>query len=316
MTRLGWMVCAASLAISSWALPALAQPAADVGTAVTLARDAKERYDAGDWQGALVLFEAAEKKAHSPVLGLYIARCQRQVGRWLLAREVYSRVAAEELAPNAPEPFVNARSDARRELEVLEGRIPRVTFELVGIPAEATVELDGVVVARGDLTTPMRLDPGSHVAVATSRGGELARIQFVADEGRTSQVRLEVRAATKASPPRAAPPRKTPGSYVPGVVLLGAGVAGLAAGTVTRVVAFQKVADVEGRCFGNRCLAADESEIGTAETLQTVSTVCFVVGGAAAAAGVVLLIVRPGGTDAPSAALRLSPGWSGVAGAF
>jgi hypothetical protein len=311
------MVCAASFAISFWALPALAQPAADVGTAVTLARDAKERYDAGDWQGALVLFEAAEKKAHSPVLGLYIARCQRQAGRWLLAREVYSRVAAEELAPNAPEPFVNARSDARRELEVLEGRIPRVTLELVGIPAEATVQLDGAVVARGDLTTPMRLDPGSHVAVATSRGGELARIQFVADEGRTSKVRLEVRAAPKASPPRATPPRKTSGSYVPGAVLLGAGVAGLAAGTVTRVVAFQKVSDVEGRCdVNNRCLAGDESSIDTAETLQTVSTVCLVVGGAAAAAGVVLLIVRPGGTDAPSAALRLSPGWSGVAGAF
>jgi hypothetical protein len=323
LRRLLAMLLLATIPIAA---PALGQPhgdAADAREAIALGREAKEKYDRGDWAGALELFEAAEQKAHSPVLLLYIARCQRNLGRLLRARDVYRRIAEEPLPAGASAPFLAARSDAASDLQALTPRIPRLSVDTSRLPAGAVIELDGEVVEASRLGQPLAVDPGAHELRARLGSREVARAAVRADEGGSHQVRLVPRAATTPPPkpsPKVVPggdtkPEAEGGSYVPGAVVLGFGVAALAAGVALRVVALQKIDDVESRCVGTSCLAEDEEEVDTAIAMQTASTVCFVVGGAAAATGVVLLLVRPGGGD-PAVALRVLPNGVGVAGTF
>lgn len=292
---------------------ALAQPASDTQTAVALARDAKEKYDQGDWQGALELFEAAEAKAHSPVLLLYAARCNRNLGRLLRARELLTQVTSEALGPTPPSPFVTAQKDAAADLQALEARIPKLVIDRSAAPASWVVALDGDTVE----TNEVEVDPGEHVV--TAAGGAFEK-KVTALEGATVTVIV-----TPPSSPRPAPPPPPPAPVVPapsddalllapGLSLLGLGVIGLAVGVGLRVTALEKVSDVKDRCIGGSCLAADEAEIDDAVTLETVSTVLFAVGGAAAATGVVLLIVLPGGGDDVS--LDVRPGYLGLRGSF
>ncbi len=309
-------------------VPAAAQqPKPDAAEAVALARGAKERYDQGNWTEALTLFEQAEAKAHSPVLLLYAARCHRNLGHLVRAREVYQRVATEQLAPNAPEPFKAAQRDAKGDLEALEPRIGRAAIDRKDAPSSWSVEIDGAAVS----SSPVLLDPGPHVLVAKDAGTEKLRRDFLAREGETIELTVGPasprpngdlppnRDPVKPEPPRQDAERSPPPAavYAPGIVLVTLGAGGLAAGIATRVIAFQKVSDVKDRCDGNVCRLEDKAEIESAETFQTVSTGAFAVGGAMAATGIVLVVVLPmqAGGDG-NVSLRFGPGSVTLTGTF
>ena len=127
--------------------------------AVELARKAKEAFDQSQWRGALELFEQAEAKAHSPVLLLYAARCHRNLGELIAARQLFKRVIDEPLGPDAPEPFKAAQSDAAADLEAVEGRIPVVVLDRSAAPKDWRVTVDGVAVDSDEVP----VDPGEHV---------------------------------------------------------------------------------------------------------------------------------------------------------
>jgi hypothetical protein len=321
--RRGALSIAVGLA-AALALPvsSLAQPAAPPAeTAVSLAAEAKASYDRGAWAEALELFARAEEKAHSPVIVLYMARCHRNLGRLVEARDLYAKVASEELAPGAPEPFVTAKADAAEDLNALEPRVPRITISLVGIPQDAAVEVDGRVLTPEERGERTMLNPGAHTIRALRGGAEVARAEIQLAEGADEVV--ELRAATQAplvpiapeAPTTGGDAQSSSGSLAPGLIVTGIGAVALGAGVVTRILAFQKVEDVKSRCVGGSCLAEDEAEIDSAVTLQTVSTICLVAGGAAVAAGIVLLVVAPGGDD-PSVSVRVGPGGVMATGAF
>lgn len=319
-------IVAAVTASLAFAVPAAAQPRAGTTEAVTLAREAKERYDQGKWADALALFEKAEENAHSPVLLLYAARCHRNLGQLVRARELYQRVAGETLAATAPEPFRAAQRDAKGDLEVLEPRIARVIVDRSRAPAGWVLELDGKAVPSS--ADPILVDPGAHAIVAKDGATEAWRRDFEAAEGEKVDVVVERAPKSPVTPPGGGPidrapiddvpPPKTGSAlaYVPGAVLLTLGAGGLAAGIATRVMAFQKVSDVKERCNGNSCLVSDKEEIESADTLQTVSTVAFAVGGAVAATGIVLLIVLPMQADNNGVSLRLGPTGASLTGSF
>lgn len=316
--RRGWLLSAVVCALAAAPVPARAQPA-EAPTAVSLAGEAKAHYDRGEWAEALSRFEQAETLAHSPVIVLYIARCQRNLGRLVAARDSLRRVTTEELAADAPPPFVTAKADAENDLRALEPRIATVTVEVDPALADATIELDDRELGSGERSS-VAVDPGQHVVRAKRGANVVTEVAFSAAEGQSQSVALRV--ATTAPPPVPSPVPAADtgdgsgGSLVPGIVVIGLGTAGLAAGIVTRVMAFQKVSDVKDRCVDGHCLLEDESEIDSANTLQTVSTICFIAGGAAVAAGVVLLVVAPGGEDQPAVSLRAGPTWVGVDGVF
>jgi hypothetical protein len=319
--------CAGLIAALALAVPAAAQPKGGGTTeAVTLAREAKEKYDQGKWAEALALFQKAEDSAHSPVLLLYAARCHRNLGQLVRARELYGKVGAETLAPNAPEPFRAAQRDAKSDLDVLEPRIPRLVIDRSRAPASWTLDLDGAAVA--STNEPILVDPGAHVLVAKDGATETFKRQIDAREGERVPIVVEPAAKQRTAHDTPTPrqnainPDETvvtsPSavSYVPGAVLLTLGVGGLAAGVATRVIAFQKVDDVKSRCSGNRCLASDREEIESADTLQTVSTIAFAAGGAVAATGIILLIVLPMQDQKPAVSIRLDPTGATLTGSF
>jgi hypothetical protein len=294
------------LVLAAWPSMAAAQPGSDSQSAIALAKSAKESYDRGDWLTARDLFTAAEARAHSPVLSLYIARCHRNLGELMRAREVYRALVAEQLAAGAPEPFRTAKADAEKVLAILVGRIPRVTLVGKGLPAGSVVELDK---RPQELGVPIEADPGAHEARVTSGQTEIAGASFTLEEAASLTVTLEARQPTKAAPPIELGPRlpgppetepeKDPTLDVLGTLGLVLGAGGLAAGIATKVISFEIVDDVKGRCQGSHCLASDEAEIDRAKGMETGSTVAFAVGGVFAATGITLLIVSA--LDKPAA---------------
>ncbi len=294
---------------------------------MALAQEARQKYDRGDWDGARQLFEAANDKAHSPVLTLYVARCFRNAGQLLRARAVFQEVVNEVLPSDANQQFRAANKDAADDLSELERRIPRLAIAVVGGHKTSTVDLDGTLLSTADLAQPVWVDPGARVVRLLSDGVEVARRAVVAEEGKVVPVELS------APPPAGGPPKAAPsapaasseesgkplvaeGSLLPGLLTMALGATVGAVGVGTRVVAFDKIDGVRSRCVGSRCLGSDEAEVRLAENLQTASTVCLVVGGAALAAGVVVTIVRPGGSSSPGIALQVRPGWMSVEGSF
>lgn len=295
---------------------ATAQPAASPD-AVTLGHEALDLYAKGDWSNAFDRFARADSAAHSPVFGLYMARCRRNEGKLLAAHEAFASVAAESLAPSAPEAWQKARVDAAAEVTAIEARIPSVIVALSGAPIDgATVTIDGAPVAASALGKPIRLDPGDHTFVARARdrasipttirlieGPDPRRIDLLIP----AEPPREIASKSPAIPADPQPPltslAPSKGSLVPGIVVLGVGAAGLGVGAITGVIARSNADEVKAGCNAQgHCLRSDESKAASAQTLATVSTVSFIVGGAAAAAGIALVIIRPGGSRSNSEA--------------
>lgn len=306
----GAHACALVLLLGGFASAPLdveGQPAAERQSAITLGREAKEHYDRGDWRIALDLFTAAEARAHSPVLLLYSARCHRNLGQLLRAREIYRALLVEQLASDAPEPFRNAKSDAEKDLQTLVERVPRFTLRANGLPSDAVIEVDKLPLSAERRGAPIEADPGVHVARAMQAGRQVAEAQFQLREAESITVTLTV-APAGSPPPSSATPAlsRDPALDILGSVALVLGAGGLATAIATKVISFDIVDDVESRCEGVHCLARDEAEIDRAYAMQTGSTVAFVLGGLFTVTGLVLLIVGARAEPKP-VALEVGP---------
>jgi hypothetical protein len=108
----------------------------------------------------------------------------------------------------------------------------------------------------------------------------------------------------------------------------GVGVAGVAAGAITGLMAISSVSSQKNDCHSsapgdcvNHAQALQDHD--SASTLSTVSTVAFIAGGALLATGAVLFFTAPRSTEGSQAARvevipSAAPGWAGlsVAGRF
>jgi hypothetical protein len=104
-------------------------------------------------------------------------------------------------------------------------------------------------------------------------------------------------------------------------VALGVGAAGVLAGGITGVMAMGKKSELDdsGLCRDGKCAPAAHDDVDSLDTLRTISTVSFVVGAIGVGTGVTLLVTGGGGDErrpAAGAALRVGPGWLGLAGRF
>jgi hypothetical protein len=118
---------------------------------------------------------------------------------------------------------------------------------------------------------------------------------------------LSARDDTAAVPPGVAP-ETSGGLRTLAFVLGGVGVAGLAVGSVTGLLAFSAHDDAVSKCahYPDRCPAdgSGTSANDRAQTLATVSTIGFVAGGALLAGGACLFFIAP---PSRSSALRVAP---------
>lgn len=269
-------------------------------------------YEAKRWAEAFTAFREADELYHAPTLTLFMGHCQRSQGSLVEARALYTKLANEPVPVAAPDQFRKAQAQARAELDLLIARIPRLIVVATGPNADAAqIEIDGVVVDRGELAAGKLLNPGSHSVLARTPSSSSSHSVTLA-EGEEERIELALVArdldGARPAPDSAAARR---GSLVPGVVALGAGGVGLAIGAITGAIAAGKIGDIKSRCRtidgAEHCLLADIPARDSAQTLITVSTIGLVAGGAALLAGTALIILRPGGRVA-SAHLELDAG--------
>jgi hypothetical protein len=295
------------------AAAAHAQPSpAQKETARGLMTEGRELRDKGDLSGALSRFSAADSIMGVPTTGFEVAATQAELGRLVEARDTLHRLLA--IAPSAddPEPFNEARSKARTLDQQLAARIASLRFEVSGLAAGEVVDVsvDNEAVPRAVLHQPFRVNPGHHVIVAHSHGREVKREVDAAD-ARAVDVQLAfvgdavpapappVASNEEPAPPRAAPAHPAAaGNGLPTLTYVGGGVgvAGILIGSITGISAISHKNTAKKGCVSGGCPPSTWSDLDSARSLATTSTVAFVVGALGLGVGVGAILL---GDDRP-----------------
>jgi hypothetical protein len=271
-----------------------------------------------NYEAALKSFKAADGIMHVPTTGFEVARTLEAMGRLVEARSTVRRVLSIQVSPTDPAPFQDAMAASSSLYVELEQRIPTVTFVLPAGTTQGTptVWVDGQPVPASELTSPLRLDPGSHQIAAHI--GQLDAVQTIELKERDRQpvvLKMPAGAAKEnAVAGRAGVPWRTV-AYVS----FGTSAAGLVLGTVTGALALSTKQTAEAGCIEGRCPPSTWESIDRAHTYATISTVGFATFGAALGVGFASLALAPT-RDSSSASSQVRPrvglGYAGVEGTF
>jgi hypothetical protein len=174
---------------------ASAQTAADKATARKVATEGIELYNAGKFEEALDRLKRAQALYDAPPHLLYMARAQRQLDPPLLveAAENYQLIVKKELEADAPQAFVQAQADARKELEELEPRIP--SLQITVKPEEVDdpkLTIDGAEVAAAVIGISRPINPGEHVVAVSAGGHDPVEKKVQVPEGEKVELLLEL----------------------------------------------------------------------------------------------------------------------------
>lgn len=348
--RGSWKTFATSLmAAASLCLVAPAAVADEEVDAETLAqarslgKQAFELYDAGKYEEAADYFQRARALYDAPTLGVHEAKCLEQLGRFVEASERYLSVLRMDPGSDASDAFKKAVAEAGENREKLLPRIPNVTITTTGpdgapIPS-SELEAKGVTILVDDQEQAIALvnvkrpiDPGEHRVVAMQGSQQLAEASVSLTEGGTGSVELKLPELEDAAPPPLGASTGDAGGgnaqAVAGWVALGVGVVGLGVGGITGGIALGKRSDLDAtnQCDeNNECTGgADlDDQVSSYNTMRTVSTVGFVVGGVGIAGGLLLLLTAPSSepeasdtAEGPSVSPWIGPTSIGARGTF
>ena len=280
----------------------------------------------GKWGRALKAFEQAAEIEPSAQVSFHMAKAKEQLGR--LTEALGDARSAEEAAQKA-----GARNLAEIEelREWLEARTPQLTIKLGEGTEGATISIGGKTLE--DLSTPIRIDPGSHRIEVKLPDG--ARFEESVSIGAGEQDEIElIRPDDLQTPPPVASPPPGPSSPpaddgptdvtvdesspVLPFIIGGAGVASLIASGVFLVLRNQAVADLDDECRGDVCPQSLEGKHNDAKTFTTVSRVTLGVGVVGVGVATVLLLTGGGSSKASTGkptvavALEAARGRTGV----
>ncbi len=329
MTPARWWILPTLAAALTLAPPARADKPIDEPTraaAKKAAEDALTRYDAGDYAGALDLFNRADNLVHAPTLGLMAARCLDKLGRTVEASERYLAVTRIKLDKGAHASQVKAQVTAEQERAALLPKIPALVVALQGAtPDETRVTLDGTVVSPQLIGVKRPTDPGAHKLEAR-RGAEVVTRDFTLDRGDNQTITLTLQ-PNETTPAAGTPPAKDEGGSssplrTAGFVGVGVGGAGLLIGAITGGLAISTKSSLDAAgCAGGHCPTSQASAVSKYNTLRMVSGPSLIVGGLLAAAGVTLVVLgKPSERKGQAAGVQWAPwigaGSAGVAGVF
>jgi hypothetical protein len=229
------------------------------------------------------------------------------------------------------------REDCAQRLDELERAQPTVVFDAkdsVGNDVSIVrVTIDGHALTEKLDGRALAVDPGAHVFAFEVAGQPIVTRRIVLHEGEKSRrehILVETAPPTPVtvipqSSPSATPitapqqPLETPVDSGPsgrkplGIVLGGAGIAGIAVGSIFGVLTIVSSNNSKSECLSpTNCTdrTAALSDHSTAVTDGTISNIGFIAGGALLAAGLVLWLTAPSGTEAspvPVVSVRVSP---------
>jgi hypothetical protein len=132
----------------------------------------------GQWQLALVAFEAAYAIAPRPTVLFNLAAAQMRTGKLLASNANFRRFA------NSEDPAItrSQRRSAELQLAQVEARIPRLRIEIEGLKDGDRIMLDQARIYPDELGHELWIDPGLHrVRVDRPRGDQEVRTIAVAE---------------------------------------------------------------------------------------------------------------------------------------
>ena len=314
LNRKARLIClVAILTIPDFASAEVSIAPATAVEAIRLGNAALEHFTAERWDQALSGFRAADATMHSPVFGLYIARCLRRLGRWHEAVDVLKGVGEVELPPDAPEPWQQAQQDSRRELDELNEVFPTLTVQLSGADPRTVVSVDGHALMLEKGRGQVRLDPGSHWLVVTRAAQALESRNVELTPGRTARIvelgpyfysTLTPSRRDGAKPnvggegePQALPRKRESGGLMRqgAYASLGIGILGACVGTAAGLLAWHQRNALLERCGGWNCPAAEASQIEKGRLLGQISAAAFVTSAIGFSGALTLYLLAPSG---------------------
>jgi hypothetical protein len=233
--------------------------------------------------------------------------------------------------PDDPPPFGEARKEAQKLSDDLEGRIPsiRVVVKGEGTPI---VTIDDIPLPAALVGLPRKINPGKHKVHVKVGDTERELVAEVFErELRDVPVDMNATTTTPPPPPPVDEPHRGPTRVLPLVLTIGGfGLAGVGVliGSITGMMSISQTDTLKLACGGGRCPASRQGEIDSANSLATVSTISFVAGGVGVAVGVtglVMLLTKPAPTTTGAQNRPLQQGWvrpwvgagmGGIEGAF
>lgn len=303
-----------SVAVTSaiaFALLVRVAPAAAAGgteaAAEALFGEAKKLAAQGKYAEACPKFAESNRLDRGAGTLIHLGDCyeknKQSASAWAAYKEAAS--AAQALGRKDWEALATKRAAA------LEAKLAYLSIKVDPGNTRAEVTRDGTVVAPAVLGVPIPVDVGPHMVEATASGFEPFKTSVnVGKDGERIEVvvpKLEPEpTAVAASKPVAPAPRPSVSSSVTGepggssqrtvgLVVGGVGVAGLAVGAITGLMAMAESSDAKRTCEADgRCASRDAVDASeSAKTFGLVSTIAFVAGGVGLAAGAALVLTAP-----------------------
>jgi hypothetical protein len=311
--------------------------AADKETARNLMNQGDASYASKDFEAALRSYVAADQIMGVPTTGVEVAKAQEALGKLVEARDTLLQVMRYPKTDNEPRPFVRAREQATERARKLAERIPSVTVLLSGLGEgqSATVRIDGTVLHAAAVGMPRKLNPGKHTIKVTASGFADERREIDLPEGAQERVAIELQPGTGAPPVApiepiaAASGTNEPSTSAPtpveaetgaststsSLTYIGFGLAGvgITAGAITGALAYSKTGTAKDQCLDNVCPSTAQSDIDSAKSMGTISTVSFAVGLVGAAVGVYGLM-NPSEPEPSGVAARPAVRWQPTVG--
>jgi len=308
-------LCAALIATLAGASRADDSPE-NIAAARSLGIQGVQLADAGKCPEAIEKLERAEALHHAPTILGRLGECQVKVGSVVEGTENLNMVVREQLPANAPQVFRDAQTRAQKVLTAATPKIAHLVIRITPGDVKANVAVAGRPVPAALIGAERPTDPGTHQVTATAEGYRPASATVTLAEGGHQDITLLLEkdpTVVAALPPPStgatsapttgtatadvnAPEPSGKRSNTPAYVALGVGGAGLLVGGITGALAFSKASD----CPNKVC--ATQSDLDSAKSMATVSTISFGVGIAGVAVGAILLLVGNSGNSSENAA--------------
>jgi len=285
-------------------------------SAEQLFQDARALVEKGDYASACPKLEVSQKLDPAVGTQFNLADCYEHVGKTATAFALFEEVARIARAAGK---FERERS-AKARAAALAPKLARAHLDVKAAAPGLEIRIDDVLVAKSAWNEAFPIDPGAHRIAASAPSHASWESTIAAKAGTLAEVSVPELVDTSARPtPAPAPVVVAPSSTQRTLALVagGIGIAGIAVGAVSGIIAVSKRSSAQSECpsevYAFRC----PTESGTAAwnsatTAGNVSTVSFIAGGVFLAGAAVLWFT------APSARTRvgMSPSGMRVEGSF
>jgi hypothetical protein len=172
------------LAICFVAAPARAQQG-DPVAAQALFKAARALVDAGDWTAGCAKFEASLALQGSASTMLNIAKCHEHAGKIASAWDAYNRAQTLNAETRGADRRKGLDELARKGIEALTPRLPKLRIVIEGKPPGLRVLRDGKEIPVAALDDALPVDPGKHDIEVTAPGRRTETRSVTLEEGKT-----------------------------------------------------------------------------------------------------------------------------------